>query len=118
MNKLIDLLNEFEKEIEQHDWFPIYNWYIDKFNWLMVAEDDQTWEKYKLWEAESILISKRYWFIKWLIDKYHIELPMSLWVVKNYTPEAWYNWYSDKESLLMILSISEDPIKLLLKLID
>ena len=102
MEKLIELLNEYDR-IKWDKEEPIYNWKI--------AIKTKIYQKY--------LISKEYWFVKWLIDNYYIELPMWLWVVKSYDKESWlFNYFSDYESLLMLLSIQEDPIEFLIKLIQ
>ena len=65
----------------------------------------------------SYVISKEFWFIQWLIKHYYIELPMWLWRIKRKNEDWTLDYYSDEESLLMLLAISDDPIGLLLKLI-
>lgn len=102
MEKLIALAIKYDREKE----WTSFDWNIT--NWDF---ENHIYQKY--------LISKEYWFIKWLIDNYYIELPMWLWVVKNYDKESWlFNYFSDYESLLMLLSIQENPIEFLIKLIQ
>lgn len=102
MEKLINLAIKYDREKE----WTSFDWNIT--NWDF---ENHIYQKY--------LISKEYWFVKWLIDNYYIELPMWLWVVKNYDKESWlFNYFSDYESLLMLLSIQENPIEFLIKLIQ
>ena len=92
MEKLLKLLQEFEKDIEKHDGYPIYNWEIDKFNGI-VATDDYYWRNYNWFEAVDVIVSQRYGFIKWLVDKHSkdidwnaIKCPM---VVVDWDPCYW-----------------------------
>lgn len=107
MEKLIPLLNEKTWK----EWVLESNSFWE--DWLFLKWHPEVMIK------EEKLISKKYWFIKWLIDNYYIELPMWLWVVKNYDKESWlFNYFSDYESLLMLLSVQENPIEFLIKLIQ
>ena len=87
MEKLIELLNEFEKE-----------------NWRNF-EVKEIWMTYR--NNDLMVISKKYWFIKWLVDSDKIDFKkldttlIKYWLFKN----IWfYEW------LLMLLSISDTPI--------
>jgi hypothetical protein len=126
MEKLLELANQFELEREKwiesfkNNELPLWKWYVDSF-WDLCyeSEKDFNWEDCYWDTAIAVFISKHYWFIKWLIDNYYIELPMWLWVVKSYDKESWlFNYFSDYESLLMLLSIQEKPIEFLIKLIQ
>lgn len=92
MEKLLKLLQEFEKETEKKEGYPIYNWSILNDE-TFVAEDDFYWTKFEGWEAQDIICSQRYGFIKWLvgdhaneIDWNKIKCPM---VVVDWEPCFW-----------------------------
>ena len=92
MEKLLKLLQEFEKDIEKHDGYPIYNWSILNDE-TFVAEDDFYRTKFEGWEAQDIICSQSYGFIKWLVDKHSkdidwnsIKCPM---VVIDWDPCYW-----------------------------
>ena len=82
MEKLIELLNEYEKESN--------------------LKSEIFWEK-----SEFIIISKKFWFIKWLVENDKIDLWNNmLWIEWSILDNYWYeNW------LLMLLSISDTPIE-------
>ena len=98
MEKLINLLNEYCGEDE---------WSETKWTKKHLLE----W-----WLLSLQLISKEYWFIKWLVENDKIDL----WKIKKlyrksnehsiHTYPIMYE-YSDLESLLMLLSISSSPIE-------
>jgi len=73
MEKLLKLLQEFEKDIEKHDGYPIYNWSILNDE-TFVAEDDFYWTRLEWGEAQDIIVSQRYGFIKWLVDKHSKDI--------------------------------------------
>lgn len=92
MEKLLKLLQEFEKETEKNEGYPIYNWSILNDE-TFVAEDDFYRTKFEGWEAQDIICSQRYGFIKWLvgdhaneIDWNKIKCPM---VVVDWEPCFW-----------------------------
>ena len=89
MKKLIDLLNEYSwKEFWSLSW------------WAIECDEDSDSYKY----LDTFIISKKYWFIKWLVDNDKID-------------ERKYTSYTKYESLLMVLSISENPIQYLIDLL-
>ena len=100
MEKLIELLNKYDVEDE---------WCLVRMEWKVRRID------------ERLIISKSYWFIKWLvendkIDKKKIDTRLVRNVESHYD-EEWY-WvensyedYSDTDTLLMLLSISDTPIE-------
>lgn len=101
--KLLELLNEYEKE-----------------NWRNF-EVKEIWMTYR--NNDLMVISKRYWFVKWLvendkIDKKKIRSPIMHYKVEE-DRDGWIHYYdldfADKtNSLLMLLSISSSPIEDLL----
>ena len=107
MEKLIELLNEYDK-IKWDKEEPIYNWKI--------AIKTKIYQTY--------LVSARYGFIKRLIENDKINLE-DLQCVFSWNINKWktlmletdgyerYEWteYEATESLLMLLSISDSPIE-------
>ena len=112
--KLIELLNEFwEYDLVEHNW-EICKW----------TTDDE-WEINIYTDYTNNIISKKFWFIKWLIQNKKIDVA-KFWAVWEYDSrdywedEKWeatnyyydnFNKHSDLESLLMLLSISDTPIE-------
>lgn len=99
MNKLVDLLNEYEEEIHQLGDTPPYEW-----NELRI--------KYR-WNKVQV-ISKEYWFIQRLVENNRIDIERLhkiidyMLVIKgNYVNAHKYN----SDCLLMLLSISNTPLK-------
>jgi len=99
MEKLIELLNEYE---------------LGKDNYSgVISEGD-------IYYYSVLYISKEYWFIKWLvendkIDKNKIDTRLVKSVESHYDVDWWwvensYEDYSDTDTLLMLLSISNSPI--------
>lgn len=114
MEKLIELLNEYEPYIasdgEHRDnlWGYAYQWHSAVFPKEL---------------AESYIISARYGFIKWLVenDKIDTNKLEKIWYEKTVYENYWQHReiveYSDYESLLMLLSIQDNPIEYLLSII-
>lgn len=104
MEKLLNLLNEFEQlnMCRKFDSFETHT--FEDSNWVSSI-------------LEDTVISARYWFIKRLIDNYKIDTNK---LKKIWYEEIiyWYDWqyreivkYSEYENLLMLLSISSSPIE-------
>ena len=104
MEKLIELLNEYEK-----DWlneFEKYTerWYCERTKQILCGK----WENNNELTPYEI-ISKQYWFIEWLVENDKINLnKIKLFSIFK---EDWY--YNAYESVLMALSISDTPIEFL-----
>ena len=90
MEKLIELLNEYQY-------------------WMFVYEDDllllRIWSNVKVW-GETFVISKKFWFIKWLVENDKIDRDK----VDDKFERPFY-WYTNYEIVLMLLSISSSPIE-------
>jgi hypothetical protein len=100
MDRLVALLNEYEKE--RKSWFTWRS--IDSYDNCVYGVDCD-------WETEitmySDLYSKQYWFIEWLVENDKIDFDKT---------QIWFQltlWYWKYESLLMILSIQDNPLKYL-----
>ena len=96
MEKLIELLNEYEKTLEPN----------------LQIEWTEVWIK----STPEIVISKKFWFIKWLVENDKIDW-LKFYGENEYTP-IWVNAKSDidqvysvEEQILMALSISDTPIE-------
>jgi hypothetical protein len=93
--KLLELLNEYSKEI----------WYFN-------ADDLQ-------WQVKAWILSKEFWWIERLVeqdkidrDKFEIE-----YIDKQTLNDVYIAWAKKDELLIMLLSISEQPIDLLISLL-
>ena len=91
MEKLIELLDEYEKESN--------------------LKSEIFWEK-----SEFIVISKKFWFIKWLvendkIDRDKMEEKSEYTFIKN----GWGEHII--EDVLMLLSIQDEPINFLISIL-
>ena len=125
MDRLVALLNEFEKE--RKSWFTWRS--IDSYDNCVYGVDCD-------WETEitmySDLYSKQFWFIKWLVDNDNIDLDKlkdnitfttithSIWI--------WYDWRTVKEwesiikaiwtnAIIAYLSIQDNPIEFLISVL-
>ena len=106
--QIIKLLNEFEKEKTKQD-VIFWDYYQ---NWFHYLENGQTY-------SELLMISKKYEFIKWLVENDKIDRDIMEGEKFYYYLEKSENMHWDKnfsrcERLLMLLSISDTPIEDLL----
>jgi hypothetical protein len=95
MEKLIELLNEF---YDKEKW-GVFNAieHRDNQRVFKLGNDDRV--------RDTAVISKEYWFIKWLVDNDKIDFDKI---------QIWFQltlWYWKYDSLLMLLSISDTPIE-------
>ena len=93
MEKLIELLNEYN---EIHNYAPI-EYYDDGANGFET--------NYVAFYKTCIIISKQFWFIKWLVDNDKIDESL-----RNAGVELYHTSYNMYEAILMLLSISDTPI--------
>ena len=102
MEKLLELIIEFQKWI----WQVTYNLdmyhYDDKLKLIII------WSDVSKWYIDYIDIFRLIfapWFIKWLVDNDKIDFDKI---------QIWFQltlWYWKYDSLLMLLSISDTPIE-------
>lgn len=97
MEKLIELLNEFANQM-----MPWWSEYYEKWwNIYLKFKAPLSWE----WKIENeVICSKRYDFIKWLVEKDKIDLLR----LDNRIALSEFN---KVERVLMALSISDTPIE-------
>ena len=108
MEKLIELLNEYEKswlnefELEKYEewWYCEWNWRIFKGNW----ENNNELTPYEL-------CSKQYWFIKRLVKHFMFNMT-------KIDARIALSDFNATDRMLMALAISEDPITLLIDCLE
>ena len=108
MEKLIELFKEYvdnhwtdTKDIEKEYWV------IDYWQWF------QYWTREYLYE---IIVSKKFWFIKWLVENEKIDIDKveeksEYKFIKN----GW--WEHIIEDVLMLLAIEDEPINFLISIL-
>ena len=111
IEKLIELLNEYwEYDLVEHNW-EICKW----------TTDDETGEMNIYTDYTNNIISKKFWFIKWLVENDKIDRDEII-ISSDFMPVAFdrkwekYEW-SEEKQLLMLLSISDTPIEFLISLL-
>jgi hypothetical protein len=119
MEKLIELVNYYEKEKEKSEWinvekYVLFRW--DKnYKWDLVRydeEDPREWDNLQTKEAITYLISKSYGFIKWLVDNDKIEFREDFYLEDQH----WW-WFGEDENIIMLLSIQNSPIDFLISIL-
>ena len=106
MEKLIELFKDYvdnhwtdTKDIEKEYWV------IDDWQWFLY------WTREYLYE---IIVSKKFWFIKWLVENDKIKIPHEL---DEFPQIYWVDYNSNEcksDRLIMLLSISSSPIEYLI----
>ena len=116
MDKLIELLNEYS----------VVLW--DRYSWVTWEEYPKKWSYGITWPdnpwryifysdntnlSQTYLISKEYWFIKWLVDNDKIDLSSRNALFISEDAENWEKQrpYSFYEEMLIRLAISDTPIE-------
>lgn len=111
MEKLIELLNEYAPE---------------DFNWCAI--DGKIFDKsYEFWDTPVnfemwvYVISKQFWFIKWLVEKDKIDREKVQDVrdgIINYVDFKWDDIESIRyKVLLMLLAIQDSPLEFLISIL-
>lgn len=97
MIKLIELLNEYD----------------GKNHWWDYDEEYLTSEEFygENWDLE--IISKKFWFIKWLVENDKIDFDKVCNSENYYAVDVWDN----TDELLMLLAIQDEPIRFLCEII-
>ena len=116
MEKLIELLNEY-----------IGDWQEWLYACYPLDEDFDKFFHTKDWEGtleEAQVISKKFWFIQWLVDNDKIDFnnvrETNYWWEFNYywtIPNSKRNKEIQIERLLMILAIQDNPIEFLISIL-
>lgn len=112
MEKLIELLNEYNCKVLRH---------TDKWkekDWKLIMEID--YNHSRSFNTDLYIVSLRYWFIKWLVENDKIDLWEKLFnLTKNDNKKSMIcdldnNDFSWEDTFLMLLAISDTPIEDLL----
>lgn len=106
IERLIALLNEFETP---QSWvvFKSYDDYDGTFYWVDIdGETEIAW-------SDSFICSKRFQWIEWLVDNDKID--MNADSINSLASELWEEW--DYETVLMLLSIQDKPIRFLISIL-
>ena len=114
MEKLLQLLNEFHPL----DWWE-KEYYIKNSTVYVRDYDDDNVFNYEVFTLN--IISKKFWFIQWLVDNDRIDYYKTGEIVDTYKWSLREKTYvvSDcvVESILMLLSIQDDPISFLISIL-
>lgn len=104
MEKLIELLNEYGTQEEI------------KWKWYFVPNHIQ-WEGCDNSECSDLLIiSKKFWFIKWLVNENKIDYEkVRTW--KNSDSEWDFGTCQPEYFVIMLLSVQDDPIDFLISIL-
>lgn len=104
--KLLDLLNEYED--------PMVSWYekYDEETGFFILN---SWQKVQ----EEVILGKTYWFIEWLVRNEHIDFSKvkeKTWLERELYERMLY-WYKETDFLIMLLSIEDEPVRFISKLL-
>ena len=112
MEKLIELLNEYERYLAL--W-----WIADRreFDWNLHYYSEYN-DEYVFDHIHQRVISKKFWFIKWLVENDKIDLDACEWekTYNNLTASRDSN-YTQYERLLMALALQDEPIRFLCEIL-
>ena len=120
MDKLVDLLNQFEEEKAKY-WNQYCNWqYIWGRPICTTSYDMNRIVQF----SDLLIISKMYEFIKWLVDNDKIDR-VEVWSEWKTKPTYWFTTepYTTCKSIklentiLMVLSIKDNPIEFLVSIL-
>ena len=124
--KLIELLNEYEKEVKKSEFYEWEKWVWWDTNLFRRDTRDEEWSHLYSDTADTYVISKKYGFIWWLVENDKIDF-RKLDYKNIYMSDYWssddiflaYNKWEQwiiytvdyYETILMLLSISDTPIE-------
>ena len=119
MEKLIELLNEYEKENKSDLYYK-----FELENWELYCYNDVSDVLWTMQDEAMVICSKKFWFIKWLVKNEKIEYrkiiekEIEVWFklvrIKDYPNKI---MEEDVEELLMLLSIQDEPIEFLVSIL-
>ena len=97
-----------EKDFEIKDTDKQWRKLVDLFNeWWEEEFEEKGHFTYTMRFDHAHIIDKKFWFIDWLVKKKKVDLDKFPQIME----------YSDYESLLMLLSIEDNPITFLLSIL-
>ena len=101
--KILDLFNEYNLSPEM-TWLEVEQPRTEKDRNTMSRMD------------KAYIVSKDFWWIKWLVDNDKIDLYKAKWNSDRIYYKEYWSWgftCSNEEFVLMLLSISDEPIEFL-----
>lgn len=110
MEKLVKLLNEYHFSWTEYVWY-----YLDeKENRIYFRT--KVIDKWLIDEqriSDERIISKKFWFIKWLVDNGKIDMRKAKYYSDSIYYQDYWEWdwaCKDYEFVIMLLAISDTPI--------
>ena len=105
MEKLIELLNEYwEYDLVEHNW-EICKW-----------DTNDEWEINIYTDYTNNIISKKFWFIKWLVDNDKIK-PLRKFIGWETDEDEPYIQFDLVDQYIAYLSIQDNPIEFLISIL-
>ena len=105
--KFCGMVEEYRLELAKKSWIDLQ---LDvSLAWCTIC-----------WIHENVLISKKFWFIKWLIDNDKIvlwDIALTVYNLDLRVGKHTYTEYPIYESLLMLLAIQDNPIEFLVSIL-
>lgn len=131
IEKLIELLNKYEKEVKKSEFYEWEKWVWWDTNLFRRDTRDEEWSHIYSTTADTYVISKKYGFIKWLVENDKIDLAKiyeKIWKPQIIMYEEWSKeeelceiiWVNERdyyEDIIMLLSISYTPIEDLISIL-
>ena len=116
MEKLIELLNEYEECWKEKNWMLWCRW--ENLTGMPVARSE--YDDEIIDNSDLLLTSRKHGFIKWLVDNDKIDRKKAHEKIKELGKDYWwfdiYSWIVEN-CLLMLLAISDSPIDFLCEII-
>ena len=116
MEKLIELLNEYEKEVKKSEFYEWEKWVWWDTNLFRRDTRDEEWSHIYSDTADTYVISKKFWFIKWLVENDKIDYEeVRKW--KNSDSEWNFGTCQPEYFVIMLLSVQDNPIAFLISIL-
>ena len=108
MEKLIELLNEYVEKYNKSDLY--YKFELE--NWELYCYNDVSDVLWTMQDEAMVICSKKYWFIKWLVENEKIDYEkVREW---EWNGSKWYfETVQPEHFILMLLAIQDEPIRFL-----
>lgn len=101
--KFCGMVEEYRLELAKKSWIDL-QLYVS-LSWITIC-----------WIHETVLISKKFWFIKWLVDNDKIDLLKLTCMNPRYT-EILDSDFSWEDRIIMLLSIQDNPIEFFISIL-
>ena len=108
MEKLIELLNEYENEKNSDLYYK-----FELENWELYCYDDVTDVLWTMQDEAMVICSKQFWFIKWLVenDKISRDKLFQDWLFHMFYNDV--DYVKKYDILIMYLAVEYNPIEFL-----